>query len=254
MAETTPTTESLPTAWTAAQRPGLLGAGLMLYTVDVAPHDEALFEAWYTHEHLPERVGTPGFLRGRRYLRQAGSGGQRHLTLYETTDADVFTSPEYLRRLDSPTQLTRDVVGRFLDPQRAVLRVVLSHGATVGRELSVVHLEPRDTTALRDWLKEQTAATLADPALCGLHLAAVDVEVTSAKSATSEGKGAAESEARPECVLLVDGLAGTADVARRLAAAAPATASPATTYDHHALLDHASLAVRDGHDPIGRTP
>lgn len=248
-----PTGSPLPTAWTAGQRPGLLGTGLMLYTVDVVPEDEAVFDAWYTHEHLPERVSTPGFLRGRRYLLQEGLRGQRHLTLYETVDAEVFASAEYLRRLDSPTALTRDVVGRFVDPHRAVMRVLHSHGATVGRELSVVHLEPEDAGALRDWLVEQTPAVLADPDLCGIHLAEVDLEVTGAKSGTSEGAGAGEAGARPECVLLVDGLTGTVAPARRLADEVPArvTGGP-ITYNHTALLDHTSFA--DDATNAGRTP
>lgn len=244
---------SLPTAWTAGQRPGMLGAGIMLYTLDLDPDDEVVFDAWYTHEHMPERVSTPGFLRGRRYLLQSGSRGQRHLTLYETVDAEVFASAEYLRRLDSPTALTRDVVGRFLDPQRAVMRVLHSHGATVGRELSVVYLEPDDASVLRDWLAEQTEAVLAYPRICGIHLAEVDLEITGAKSATSEGVGAGEAVARPECVLLVDGLSGTVSAAQGLADKVPArvTGGP-ITYDHTALLDHTSFA--DDATNTRRTP
>lgn len=225
----------LPNAWTSDQRPGLLGQGLMLYTVDIDPADEHLFDAWYTHQHLPERVGVPGFLRGRRYVIRTGSPGQRHLTLYETVDVAVFASAEYLRRLNTPTPLTRQAVTWFRDPQRAVLGVLLSHGATVGRELSVVRVVAEDRAALVRAVEEQAPEVLSDAALCGLHLAEADLEATQAKSSTSEGQGAAERAAAPEFVLLVDGAAGTTAAASRVADACRGVARVSTdvaTYDH----------------------
>ncbi|MBD7919605.1 hypothetical protein H9657_15145 [Cellulomonas sp. Sa3CUA2] len=224
----------LPSAWTDGRRPGLLGQGVMLYTVDLAPADEDLFDLWYTHQHLPERVGTPGFLRGRRYVRREGSPGPRHLTVYETADTAVFRSAEYLRRLDTPTPLTQQAVTLFVEPWRSVMRVLFSHGAAVGRELSVVHLESDDAAALARLVEEQAAVVLADTTMCGLHLVEADLEATQAKSSTSEGQGAAERAASPECVLLADGVAGTAAALRRVLDAADGVAratSEVATYD-----------------------
>jgi hypothetical protein len=110
--------EEPPNAWTTGRRPGLPGQALMLYAVDVDPADEARFSSWYTHEHLPERVAVRGFLRGRRYVRVHGEG-QQHLTLYDARDTSVFTSAEYLARLDDPTPLTRAVAATLRRPHRA---------------------------------------------------------------------------------------------------------------------------------------
>ena len=177
----------------------------MLYAVDVGVEDLDRFRAWYDHEHLPERVSLPGFLRGRRYLRVAGPG-QEHLTLYEAVDTSVFSSPEYLARLDSPTPLTRSVVATFRRPHRAVLRVLYSQGAAVGRQLAVLHLPAGDPARMADWVAGELApAVLAEPDTCGLHLAVTDAAATAAKAATAEGRDAAEAT-DAGCTLLVDGV------------------------------------------------
>jgi hypothetical protein len=229
-------TTSEPTAWTAGRRPGLPGGALMLYAVDIDSADFARFDAWYDHEHLPERVAVPGFLRGRRYVRVSGPG-QQHLTLYDARDTAVFSSAEYLARLDDPTPLTRSVVATFRRPHRAVLSVLFSVGAATGNQLTVLHLPAVGAAELRQWVEEElAAAVLTDPDVCGLHLAVVDVGATAAKVATAEGRGAAE-ELEESCVLLVDGIRTVGDVARRVTdlcqAAGFGPAGPeSTVYEH----------------------
>jgi hypothetical protein len=201
-----------PNAWTAGRRPGLPGQALMLYAVDVAPEDLDRFRAWYDHEHLPERVALPGFLRGRRYARVAGPG-QEHLTLYDAVDTSVFSSPEYLARLDSPTPLTRSVVATFRRPHRAVLSVLYSVGAAVGGQLAVLPLSGVAGPGLSRWVDDELAPeVLADPGVCGLHLAVTDAEATAAKAATAEGRDAAE-DVPAGGVLLLDGVRSVERVA-----------------------------------------
>lgn len=203
---------SEPNAWSSGRRPGLLGRALMLYAVDVDEVDLARFRAWYDHEHLPERVAVPGFLRGRRYVRVSGPG-QQHLTLYDAVNTAVFSSPEYLARLDDPTPLTRSVVATFRRPYRAVLSVEFSVGAAVGAQLAVLTLPP--APRLRNWVADSLApALLTHPDLCGLHLGASDAAATAAKSATAEGRDAAE-QSDERCVLLIDGVRDVSELARR---------------------------------------
>ena len=45
----------------------LLGQAVVAIWNDVAPEGREQFYEWHNHEHMPERVGIPGFLRGRRY-------------------------------------------------------------------------------------------------------------------------------------------------------------------------------------------
>ena len=204
---------TVPNSWTSGRRPGLAGRALMLYAVDVAPEDTARFAGWYVHEHLPERLAVPGFLRGRRYVRSEGPG-QQHLTVYDARDTAVFSSAEYLARLDDPTPLTREVVATFRRPHRAVLSVLFSQGASTGHRLAVLQLP----VGLQGWVTDDLApAVLTDPDVYGLHLAAVDAGATAAKSTTAEGRDAAE-EVDEACVLLVDGTGDVAAVARGAAA------------------------------------
>ncbi|MFV0254030.1 MAG: hypothetical protein ACK5H2_11955 [Beutenbergiaceae bacterium] len=231
----------LPTAWDATGHSGLLGGAVMVYIVDVAPEDEGLLEAWYTHEHLPERVSTPGFLRGRRYRQRDRSAAGQHLTLYEVVDVGVFTSAEYLRRLQSPTELTRAAVAAFVEPQRAVLDVALSHGATSGSELSVLRA-PADP-AVVDRTRRILPDLFTDRDLTGVHVAATDVAATSAKASTAEGKGAAEGEAKQELLVLVEGTGGTHRAARAIAQECDVD-QPVQSYDLLVTLDH--HAIRPG--------
>jgi len=48
-----------------------LGKGAMVFWNDVIAEGEADFNHWHVFEHIPERVGVPGFLRGRRYVAVA---------------------------------------------------------------------------------------------------------------------------------------------------------------------------------------
>jgi hypothetical protein len=60
---------------------------------------------------MPERVGIPGFLRGRRY--RAIDAAAEYFTLYEAEDAAVLTGAHYLERLNNPTPATRTVIPQF---------------------------------------------------------------------------------------------------------------------------------------------
>ena len=43
------------------------GKGILAIWNDCAKGEETNYENWYQNEHLPERLGVPGFIRGRRY-------------------------------------------------------------------------------------------------------------------------------------------------------------------------------------------
>lgn len=46
----------------------LRGRGFLPMWFECAEGFEREFDRWHTIEHMPERLGIPGFLRGRRYL------------------------------------------------------------------------------------------------------------------------------------------------------------------------------------------
>ena len=64
------------------------------------------WERWHTYEHMPERIGIPGFLAGRRFMNDS-ERDQCCFTIYEGIELSVFKSAPYLERLNNPTPWTR---------------------------------------------------------------------------------------------------------------------------------------------------
>jgi hypothetical protein len=116
----------------------LLGKGVLAIWNAVTADGEDDFYRWHNTEHIPERVGVPGFLRGRRYV-----GVERprdYFTLYETESADTLRSEPYLARLNDPTPWTRRVLPNFRDTVRFGCRVAGSWGRGQGGALLTVRL------------------------------------------------------------------------------------------------------------------
>jgi len=51
----------------------LAGQGVVAIWNGIAPEGRAEFFEWHNREHMPERVGIPGFRRGRRYIAKYGA-------------------------------------------------------------------------------------------------------------------------------------------------------------------------------------
>jgi hypothetical protein len=99
-----------------------------------------LYEKWYVTEHLPERLGVPGFISARRY--EAAGGSPRFFTSYDVESVDVLSSPEYLARLSSPSQLTREVMASFRNMVRTIcLCTHRSDGAVLGGYAAAAYVE-----------------------------------------------------------------------------------------------------------------
>ncbi len=114
----------------------LRGEGLLALWGSVDPAQEDGFNDWYTHEHLPERIALPGFLRARRYVADVGRVGERspgrYFTIYETTSVAALSSAEYLHALDHPTPATSRYMPLFAAMSRTGCRVLSSRSLGVG--------------------------------------------------------------------------------------------------------------------------
>lgn len=62
----------------------LPGRGALAMWWDIHPAIRAEFEDWHTHEHFPERLALPGFLRGSRWADADGGAG--FFVLYEVAE------------------------------------------------------------------------------------------------------------------------------------------------------------------------
>ena len=112
----------------------LCGLGVVAIWHDLLPAAKDEFYQWHNREHMPERVGIPGFQRGRRYiaLERQGPGAPEFFNLYEADSISVLGGADYLARLDDPTPWTRRVVASFRNVARSICRVLYSAGVGQG--------------------------------------------------------------------------------------------------------------------------
>ena len=178
--------------------------GVLAIWNDVDPDGEDDFNAWYTREHVPERVGIPGFLRGRRYV--AVDADLKYCAFYETESLDVLTSPPYLERLNNPTEWSRRVMSRFRNMHRSACRVVLTLGRGEGGAVATLRFAPRSgrEQTLRTWLVDWAMPTLLEqPGIVAAHL--LEADPTASQPATRERELRGDEDQVSSWVLLVEG-------------------------------------------------
>ena len=95
------------------------GKGVLAIWNDCVQSEENNYENWYQNEHLPERLGVPGFIRGRRYQSLVSS--PRFFTWHEVASPSTLTSESYMARLSNPTPWTQEIMANvFLNASRTV--------------------------------------------------------------------------------------------------------------------------------------
>ena len=148
----------------------LIGKGVLAIWNGIAPEVEDDFVAWHVREHIPERVGLPGFLRGRRYV--AVDGVPKYFNFYETDAVDDLSSAAYMTRLNAPTEWTRKVVAHFADTSRTICEVAWTLGCGEGGWIDAIQLD--DSLASLDFHEKMRASVTpafeAIPGLVGAHL------------------------------------------------------------------------------------
>lgn len=139
----------------------LLGPAAMLLNFDVAPEAIDEHDRWHTHEHLPERLSIPGFLRGSRWT--AVEGGPRYMVLYEVEGLHTLDSAAYRARLDDPTPWTRRLMPCYRGMSRGLCTVLGSVGPGLGGHAALIRFaaDPARAAALRRWLLDDLLPRLA---------------------------------------------------------------------------------------------
>jgi hypothetical protein len=173
----------------------------MVLSFDVAPEVVAEHDDWHTHEHLPERLGIPGFLRGTRWV--AVRGHPRYLVLYEVAKLATLASDAYLARLNHPTPWTAKLMPAYRGMRRGLCAVACSFGLGVGHLALVLRfqVEPQAVEAMRGWLVQEVLAALpARRGIGGAHL----LEAALAPAMTNEQRMRG-ADAGVDWVLLITG-------------------------------------------------
>lgn len=124
----------------------------MLLSFDVAPDAIVEHDEWHTHEHLPERLSIPGFVRGTRWI--ARDGAPRYFVMYEVEHLATLTSEAYLERLDFPSPWTSRMMSHYRGMRRGFCTVSGSFGDGLGHAGGLVRFRPAAgaEVSLRRWL------------------------------------------------------------------------------------------------------
>ncbi len=148
----------------------LLGSAAIVLSFDIAPEAIAEHDDWHTHEHLPERLSMPGFLRGSRWV--AARGQPRYLVVYEAADLATLTSAAYLERLNNPSAWTSKMMPHYRGMTRGLCSVVGSWGLGVGNHGYLIRFKaaPEAEASLRRWLEELLPSLPAKRGLGSAHL------------------------------------------------------------------------------------
>jgi hypothetical protein len=119
----------------------MLGRAAVAIWFDTPAEIKAELEDWHTHEHMPERLRIPGFLRGTRWI--ARSGEPSYFVLYETARLSVTTSAPYLERLNEPTPWSRRMMPHHRNMVRSLCRVRATFGAGVAQAMATARFSGR---------------------------------------------------------------------------------------------------------------
>ncbi|MEQ1615155.1 MAG: hypothetical protein ABL904_20590 [Hyphomicrobiaceae bacterium] len=197
----------------------LSGKGAIVIWNGITDEARAQFYDWHNHEHLPERLSIPGFLRGSRYGATTPATQPYFLTIYELADSGVAMSAPYLARLNAPTDWSRSTMLHFRSMIRALTDIERSEGAGPGGVMAAVRFEDSDlgTTALA--AVRNSADVIAHisrmPRITGAHLCITDPGASATKTAESRHRN--DSIVAPIGVVLIEGC-DTAAVADGVAA------------------------------------
>ena len=176
----------------------LAGEAVVAIWNGIVPERRDEFYAWHLHEHMPERVGIPGFRRGRRYMAVDAATHPEFFTLYEVDTFQVLQGQDYANRLNAPTPWTTATTRFFRDTARALSRVLESSGPGMGAALLTLRFDITEPAALRDLLRRIATA----PRICGAHLCAVDAEASGVQ--TVESRARTDLQAPPSWFAMIE--------------------------------------------------
>jgi hypothetical protein len=114
----------------------MLGEAAVAMWWDVPPEMRGEWEHWHSHEHMPERLSIPGFLRGSRWV-----SGDSYFVLYEVATLDVLTGGPYIERLNNPTPWSRRMMPHHRNMVRSLCYVRARFGRGVGEVLATIRFE-----------------------------------------------------------------------------------------------------------------
>jgi len=181
----------------------MLGRAAVAMWWDIAPEVKSEWEDWHSREHMPERLGIPGFLRGTRWI--ALSGEPAYFVLYEAARLATITAGPYVERLNNPTPWSQKMMPHHRNMVRSLCRVRATFGRGVAHALATLRFSPspRSKTVLSKWLVADALPTLPERrGLTGAHLLESQPMLTTTQTAEQKIRG---KDAQADWVVLISG-------------------------------------------------
>ena len=179
----------------------MIGRAAVAIWCDIAFDVREELNDWHTHEHMPERLAIPGFLRGSRWFADQGTG---YLMLYEAESESAITGGAYLERLNQPTPWSRQMMPHHRNMVRGPCRIEASFGTGLGHALLTVRFSaPSDKAdGLRAWLTDLLSVF---PARKGLVASALLRHVGQPQAPLTTEQQLRGGDRTPDSVVLVNG-------------------------------------------------
>jgi hypothetical protein len=191
----------------------MLGAAAVAIWCDVDPAIQDEFDDWHTHEHIPERLSIPGFMRGSRW--DSIDAGRGRFILYELDRLETLRSAAYLERLNNPTPWSRKMMAHHLCMVRSLCTVRSTMGSGLAAVMLTIRLSPRLEAAgpLFQWLSTVVPGLPMRRAMVGAHVLQDTGTKSQAPTAEQKIRGGDQTA---EWIVLVNGY--RVDAVERLAA------------------------------------
>lgn len=185
----------------------LSGKGAIIIWNGITEEARAQFYDWHNHEHMPERLAIPGFLRGSRYGATSPATQPYFLTVYELADKAIATSAPYLARLNAPSDWSRSTMLHFRNMIRALTEIERSEGAGPGGAITAISFTDSAAGAAALDAVRTSATVFGElarmPRITGAHLCITDAGASAAKTAESRHRN--DSIVAPIGVVLIEG-------------------------------------------------
>ena len=192
----------------------MIGRAAVTIWCDIALDARAELDHWHAHEHMPERLSIPGFLRGSRWVADQGEG---YFIFYEARDEEAITGRAYLERLNNPTPWSRRMMPHHRNMVRGACRIESSFGMGLGQALLTLRFSAQrgKADALGRWLDAVLAALVTQ---AGLVAAARLRNVAPADAPLTTEQQLRGADRPPDWVVLATGYSAEAlsEVAREL--------------------------------------
>lgn len=113
-------------------------AFLALWNSISSPRLAPEYETWHTFEHVPERVGLPGFMEARRY--RSVEQPANYFTCYRLYSLEALATPAYRDVVAHPTPWSARMRGELRDFLRLPCELAGVHGNSSASRLATLHL------------------------------------------------------------------------------------------------------------------